>query len=124
MSIKVVKFGGTSMADAKSIRQVAEIIKQDKERRYVVVSAPGKRFSQDHKVTDMLYACYHDTRHKDCNGIVFFGYVEQMLVAMYIVYHHRPARYALCELVNLHDESLQFQPIHRAVFNVGDEFLP
>ncbi len=60
MSIKVVKFGGTSMADAKSIRQVAEIIKQDKERRYVVVSAPGKRFSQDHKVTDMLYACYHD----------------------------------------------------------------
>lgn len=60
MSIKVVKFGGTSMADAKSIRQVAEIIKQDKKRRYVVVSAPGKRFSQDHKVTDMLYACYHD----------------------------------------------------------------
>ncbi len=60
MSIKVVKFGGTSMADAKSIRQVAEIIKQDKERRYVVVSAPGKRFLQDHKVTDMLYACYHD----------------------------------------------------------------
>ena len=60
MSITVVKFGGTSMADAKSIRQVAEIIKQDKKRRYVVVSAPGKRFSQDHKVTDMLYACYHD----------------------------------------------------------------
>ena len=60
MSITVVKFGGTSMADAKSIRAVAEIIKQDKKRRYVVVSAPGKRFSQDHKVTDMLYACYHD----------------------------------------------------------------
>ena len=60
MSITVAKFGGTSMADAKAITKVAEIIKQDKNRRYVVVSAPGKRFSQDHKVTDMLYACYHD----------------------------------------------------------------
>ncbi|MDE5654719.1 MAG: aspartate kinase [Clostridia bacterium] len=60
MSITVAKFGGTSMADAKAITKVAEIIKQDKKRRYVVVSAPGKRFSQDHKVTDMLYACYHD----------------------------------------------------------------
>lgn len=60
MSITVAKFGGTSMADAKAITKVAEIIKQDKKRRYIVVSAPGKRFSQDHKVTDMLYACYHD----------------------------------------------------------------
>ncbi|MDE6614804.1 MAG: hypothetical protein K2K24_04770 [Clostridia bacterium] len=60
MSITVVKFGGTSMADAKAIMQVANIIKQDPKRRYVVVSAPGKRFSQDHKITDMLYACYHD----------------------------------------------------------------
>ncbi|MDE7336656.1 MAG: aspartate kinase, partial [Clostridia bacterium] len=60
MSITVVKFGGTSMADAKAITQVANIIKQDPKRRYVVVSAPGKRFSQDHKITDMLYACYHD----------------------------------------------------------------
>lgn len=34
-----------------------------------------------------------------------------------------PARYALCELVNLHDESLEFQPIHRAVFGVGEEFV-
>lgn len=60
MELKVVKFGGTSMADAKSIQQVAKIIESDKSRRYVVVSAPGKRFSQDHKVTDLLYACYHD----------------------------------------------------------------
>lgn len=60
MSVTVVKFGGTSMADAKSISKVADIINQDKKRKYVVVSAPGKRFSQDHKITDMLYACYHD----------------------------------------------------------------
>lgn len=68
MSITVAKFGGTSMADAKAIIKVAEIIKQDAKRRYVVVSAPGKRFSQDHKVTDMLYACYHDLQiNGECN---------------------------------------------------------
>ncbi len=55
---KVVKFGGSSLADANQFRKVADIIRSDKERRYVVPSAPGKRFSDDTKVTDMLYACY------------------------------------------------------------------
>ena len=58
MSIKVVKFGGSSLADANQFRKVAEIIKSDPERRYVVASAPGKRNSADTKVTDMLYDCY------------------------------------------------------------------
>ncbi len=56
--IKVVKFGGSSLADAKQFRKVADIIKSDKNRRFVVASAPGKRFSEDIKITDMLYACY------------------------------------------------------------------
>ena len=55
---KVVKFGGSSLADANQFRKVADIIRSDKERRYVVPSAPGKRFSDDTKVTDMLYRCY------------------------------------------------------------------
>lgn len=55
---KVVKFGGSSLADANQFRKVAEIIRSDKKRRYVVPSAPGKRFSDDIKVTDMLYQCY------------------------------------------------------------------
>ncbi|MCL2697435.1 MAG: aspartate kinase [Oscillospiraceae bacterium] len=55
---KVVKFGGSSLADANQFRKVAEIIHSDKHRRYVVPSAPGKRFGADTKVTDMLYACY------------------------------------------------------------------
>ena len=55
---KVVKFGGTSCADAKQFQKVAEIVKSDPERRYVVVSAPGKRSNLDVKVTDMLYQCY------------------------------------------------------------------
>lgn len=57
MSDKVVKFGGSSLADANQFRKVAAIIKSDSKRRYVVPSAPGKRFSDDIKVTDMLYKC-------------------------------------------------------------------
>ena len=56
--LKVVKFGGSSLADAAQFRKVAGIIKADPSRRYVVPSAPGKRTKNDTKVTDMLYACY------------------------------------------------------------------
>ncbi|MBQ7116166.1 MAG: aspartate kinase [Clostridia bacterium] len=56
--VKVVKFGGSSLADAEQFRKVAAIIKAEPERRYVVASAPGKRYSEDIKVTDMLYDCY------------------------------------------------------------------
>ena len=57
MSIKVCKFGGTSMADGNIILSAAKIVNADVSRRYVVVSAPGKRFSGDIKVTDLLYKC-------------------------------------------------------------------
>ncbi len=56
--IKVVKFGGSSLADSGQFRKVADIILSDPERCYVVASAPGKRFKEDIKVTDMLYSCY------------------------------------------------------------------
>ncbi|MBE6564641.1 MAG: aspartate kinase [Ruminococcaceae bacterium] len=56
--IKVVKFGGSSLADAGQFQKVADIIKRDEARKFVVPSAPGKRFSGDTKVTDMLYGCY------------------------------------------------------------------
>lgn len=55
---KVVKFGGSSLASAEQFKKVGNIIHQDESRRYVVPSAPGKRFSADTKVTDMLYGCY------------------------------------------------------------------
>lgn len=55
---KVVKFGGSSLANAEQFKKVGEIIHADAERRYVIPSAPGKRHSKDTKVTDMLYACY------------------------------------------------------------------
>lgn len=55
---KVVKFGGSSLASAEQFKKVGDIIRSDADRRYVVPSAPGKRFKEDTKVTDMLYACY------------------------------------------------------------------
>ena len=55
---KVVKFGGSSLASAEQFKKVGNIIRKDPSRRYVVPSAPGKRFSDDTKVTDMLYSCY------------------------------------------------------------------
>lgn len=55
---KVVKFGGSSLASAEQFQKVGAIIRSDRERKFVVPSAPGKRSSEDTKVTDMLYACY------------------------------------------------------------------
>jgi len=54
MSVKVLKFGGSSVADAAQIKKMRSIVEADPERRYVVVSAPGKRYSGDSKITDLL----------------------------------------------------------------------
>ena len=54
----VCKFGGSSLADAGQFRKVADIVKERPVRKYVVVSAPGKRNDDDIKVTDMLYSCF------------------------------------------------------------------
>lgn len=56
--IKVVKFGGSSLASAEQFKKAGDIVRADEDRRYVVPSAPGKRFAEDSKVTDMLYRCY------------------------------------------------------------------
>ena len=56
---KVVKFGGSSLASAEQFKKVGNIIRADESRKYVVPSAPGKRYDSDTKVTDMLYKCYN-----------------------------------------------------------------
>ena len=56
--VKVVKFGGSSLASAGQFAKAGDIIRSEESRRYVVPSAPGKRNAKDMKVTDMLYACY------------------------------------------------------------------
>ena len=60
--IKAVKFGGSSLADASQFKKVYEIIKSDPDRKYVVPSAPGKRFPEDIKVTDLFYKCYGEAK--------------------------------------------------------------
>ena len=71
---KVVKFGGSSLASAEQFQKVGKIILADDSRRYVVPSAPGKRFSGDTKVTDMLYQCYYAA----ANGEDFSGMLKQI----------------------------------------------
>ena len=60
--MKVCKFGGTSMASAETIKRVAEIVRSDADRRFVVVSAPGKRFPKDIKITDSLLNAYSESK--------------------------------------------------------------
>ena len=62
-NIIVVKFGGSSLANGEQFKKVKEIVTEDKRRRFIVPSAPGKRNSKDHKVTDLLYMCYQLASH-------------------------------------------------------------
>ena len=76
--LKVLKFGGSSMADAAHYRQVRRIVESDPERRVVVVSAAGKRYSDDTKITDLLYLCYAHLQYGvSCDDIY------QMIVSRY-----------------------------------------
>ena len=70
----VAKFGGSSLADAGQFRKIAYIVKADPDRRYIVPSAPGKRFKGDTKVTDLLYACYD----RAVRGEDHIPYLEQI----------------------------------------------
>ena len=70
---KVVKFGGSSLADATQFQKVYNIIKSDPERRFVVPSAPGKRFKEDTKVTDLLYKIFYAKTKNE-----FHLYFDQM----------------------------------------------
>lgn len=66
---KIAKFGGSSLADANQFRKVYEIIKSDPERLYVVPSAPGKRFKEDTKVTDLLYQAYYEKEEDEFESL-------------------------------------------------------
>ena len=77
--MKVVKFGGSSMADAGQYRKIRDILLADPERKVVVVSAAGKRNKADHKITDLLYLCHaHSQYGVDCSGVF------QMIASRYI----------------------------------------
>ncbi|MGX8680993.1 MAG: amino acid kinase family protein, partial [bacterium] len=68
--VKVVKFGGSSLADASHFKKVYDIIQADHQRRFVVPSAPGKRYKKDTKVTDMLILAYSHRHENDFDEII------------------------------------------------------
>jgi aspartate kinase len=78
MTVKVCKFGGSSLADAAQMRKVAAIIKADPTRRLIVPSAPGKRYAEDRKVTDLLYQC-----HAHASQAARFDELFQLIAARY-----------------------------------------
>ncbi|MBR5315485.1 MAG: aspartate kinase, partial [Firmicutes bacterium] len=63
MGVKVAKFGGSSVADGIQLTKTKQIIEADPDRKYIVVSAPGKRFEGDSKITDLLYLCKTHAEH-------------------------------------------------------------
>ena len=75
--LKVVKFGGSSLASAEQFKKVADIVKSDPSRRFVVPSAPGKRDKKDTKVTDLLYTCYEKASKKENIDEIFEMIVER-----------------------------------------------
>lgn len=69
--IVVAKFGGSSLADSRQFRKVKDIVLEDKRRKYIVPSAPGKRDGKDYKITDLLYLCYEHVVQKIAFDEVF-----------------------------------------------------
>ncbi|RKD22189.1 aspartate kinase [Caminicella sporogenes DSM 14501] len=94
MSLKVAKFGGSSLADANQIKKVKDIIFSDKNYRYIVVSAPGKRYENDTKITDLLYLCHahikHSVPYNELFDIIknrFIDIVDNLGLSIDINYH-------------------------------------
>lgn len=83
MGVKVAKFGGSSVSDAIQLAKVKKIVESDPERRYIVVSAPGKRFNEDNKITDLLYLC---KTHIDHN--VPYDQVFQVICDRFVAIEH------------------------------------
>ena len=77
--LKVVKFGGSSMADAGQYRKIRDILLADPSRKVVVVSAAGKRNKDDHKITDLLYLTYAHTQYGVACDPIFDQIVSRYL---------------------------------------------
>lgn len=75
--MKVDKFGGSSLADAGQLQKVKDIIQADKDRKYIVVSAPGKGVNNNHKVTDLLAMCHQLSDH-DLNFNEVYKIIEDV----------------------------------------------
>ncbi|HWQ80062.1 MAG TPA: aspartate kinase [Anaerovoracaceae bacterium] len=83
MGVKVAKFGGSSVSDAIQMAKVKKIVESDPDRKFVVVSAPGKRFQEDNKITDLLYLCKTHIEHN-----VPYDQVFQVVCDRYVAIEH------------------------------------
>ena len=110
---KVVKFGGSSLANAEQFKKVGDIIKSEESRRYVVPSAPGKRYSGDTKVTDLLYACYD----KAAAGADFTGILNEIKERFYEIIK------GLKLDLSLEEEFRQIEADFKAPAYLGYEFV-
>ena len=104
--IVVTKFGGTSVADAAQFRKIKEIVSSNPERRFIVVSAPGKRFPEDEKVTDLLLNCYE----KASAGESFAGEFEQIRMRFREIIDGLKMDFPLDEELEVLEQSLKTDP--------------
>ena len=79
LGVKVAKFGGSSLADAEHFRKVRDIVLSDPDIRYVVPSAPGRRFKEDSKVTDMLYQCHRLVERNQSHEEVYKKIIDRYM---------------------------------------------
>ena len=98
---KAAKFGGTSLADGSRIRHACNIMKADPERRFMIVSAPGKRYADDEKVTDLLYRIYEekDSREDLLDHVFerFAGIVQELGIDFDLAEERREIEKTLAE---------------------------
>lgn len=105
--IVVAKFGGTSVADAGQFLKVRDIVLKDPHRRYIVVSAPGKRYSGDMKVTDLLLDCYE----KAAAGESFSGLLEQIRKRFQEIIDGLKMTFPLDEEIKVLEQTLEDKPM-------------
>ena len=114
--IVVAKFGGTSVADAAQIRKVSDIVRNNPERRFIVVSAPGKRYPEDIKVTDLLLNCYE----KANAGESFAAELETIRLRFQEIITGLNITFPLDEEISTLEQSLRTEPMRDYTASRGE----
>ena len=114
--IVVAKFGGTSVADAAQIRKVSDIVRNNPERRFIVVSAPGKRYPEDIKVTDLLLNCYEKAKA----GESFAAELEMIRLRFREIITGLNITFPLDEEISTLEQSLRTEPMRDYTASRGE----
>ena len=114
--IVVTKFGGTSVADAAQFHKIKDIIQSSPERRFIVVSAPGKRFPEDEKVTDLLLDAYE----KANAGESFAAQLEQIRERFRDILDGLKMSFPLDDELEILERSLQTEPMRDYTASRGE----